>query len=73
MTRHDEEKARSRYIIISAARMGGVILIALAFGIISNGFMGLQVEIGYFLLVVGLLEFFVVPLFLARMWKTPEQ
>ncbi|MFC4290837.1 hypothetical protein ACFOWX_00205 [Sphingorhabdus arenilitoris] len=69
----DEGKARQRYLVISAARLAGAIFMAIGLGIIANGFMDLPVEAGYMLFAMGVIEFIVVPVLLARMWKTPEE
>ncbi|NJM50998.1 MAG: hypothetical protein HC843_09080 [Sphingomonadales bacterium] len=69
----DKSKARERYLIISAARLAGAVMIAISLGIIANGFMDLPVEAGYILFAIGVVEFIITPLILARMWKTPEE
>ncbi len=72
MTAKEEAKARQRLLTLNAARLAGAIMIAIALGIIVNGFMDLPVEIGYFLFAVGVFEFVMLPIILARRWKTPD-
>lgn len=72
MNNFDENKAKQRLIIINAARLGGAILVAIGLGIIANGFMDLPKWSGYVLLGAGLFEFLVIPILLAKKWKTPK-
>ena len=72
MNHYDAEKARSRFLIINASRLAGGIFIAIGLAIIANGFMDMPIEAGYAIFALGAIEFIVVPVLLARMWKTPE-
>lgn len=67
----NDDEARKRWMVINAVRMSG-----LAMALI--GIMGLGSvfdyprSAAYVLVVVGLVDFFVMPLLLARKWRTPE-
>jgi len=73
MSAGDEDKARNRYLVIGAARLSGAVMLGIGLAIIANGFMGLPIEAGYALFAVGAFEFAVLPVWLARKWKTPEE
>ncbi len=73
MNNEDEQKARTRYLIINAARLSGAVLLAIGIAIIANGFMDLPVEAGYLIFAIGAFEFIGLPVYLSRRWKTPEQ
>ncbi len=73
MNADDEAKARGRYLVIGAARLSGAVMLGIGLAIIANGFMNLPIEAGYALFAVGAFEFAVLPVWLARKWKTPEE
>jgi hypothetical protein len=73
MTPEEEAKASARLLVINAARLAGAIMIAVGLGVIVNGFADLPIEIGYFLFAVGVFEFVLMPLILARKWKAPKE
>ena len=73
MRHEDETKTRNRYLIISAARLSGAVLLAIGLAVIANGFMDLPVETGYLIFAIGVFEFIALPVLLSRRWKTPEQ
>ncbi len=65
----DEARARRRYMIMNVARLGGVAL--LMFGIaITQGVIDLPFALGVVIGVIGFVDFFVLPLVLARVWKS---
>ncbi len=65
----DETRARRRYMIMNVARLGGVAL--LMFGIaITQGVVDLPFALGAVIGVIGFADFFVLPLVLARVWKS---
>ena len=66
----NDNVARDRWMVINALRLGGLAITL--FGILALGHVFAFPEIGgYLLVVVGLADFFVVPLLLARKWRTP--
>ncbi len=73
MNGEEEKRARNRYLIISAARLSGTVLLAIGLAVIANGFMDLPIEAGYLIFAVGVFEFIALPVLLSRRWKTPEQ
>jgi hypothetical protein len=65
-----EDVARARYFTISAVRLGGVAMVIV--GLLGlKGYFEYPAFAGYILVVVGLLDVFLVPLLLARKWRSP--
>ena len=67
----DEARARQRFIVITAMRFAGVGLVMLGFAIV-RGHIDLPYAVGVILAVVGFLDVFVMPTFLARRWKAGD-
>jgi hypothetical protein len=66
-----EDEARNRWMVINALRVGGLVFALI--GILGLGHVIALPEIAAYLIVaVGLADFFVVPLLLARKWRTPK-
>jgi hypothetical protein len=67
-----DEVARARWLAIGATRIAGVAMVIV-------GLLGLQgvfeypAIAGYVLVGVGLLDVFLVPLVLARKWRSPRE
>lgn len=65
-----DDVARGRWMVINVTRLAGVVMVVV-------GLLGLQgvfeypAIAGYVLVGVGLLDIFVVPLLLARKWRSP--
>lgn len=66
-----DARARTRYTIMNIARLGGVALVMFGIAIIQ-GVVDLPFALGVVLAVVGFADFFVVPLVLARAWKSQD-
>ena len=65
-----ENVARGRWIMISLHRFAGVAMVLV--GVLAlQGVFDLRPIAGYALVAVGLVDIFVVPLVLARMWRSP--
>lgn len=64
-----DARARQRFIIMNVARLGGVALVMLGFAIIQR-VVDLPFALGVVLAVVGFVDFFAVPILLARRWKS---
>jgi len=73
MTGPEEEelRARNRWLVLNAIRIGGLVLVLIALAI-HAGRIPLPVEIAYLLAALGLVEFFVLPNLLARKWRGPD-
>lgn len=71
----DDARARNRWAALQAARLAGVALVILGI-LITQGIWGFGAErgrlVGYAVIVIGLIDLFVLPQFLARRWRTPK-
>lgn len=68
----NDDQARNRFFMLQALRIGGVLLIFLG----MLGFAGkvaLPRAAAVALLVIGIVDFLVIPVALARRWKSPRE
>jgi hypothetical protein len=73
MTPQDETRAQYRFLVLNLVRISGAILLVLGLAVIAREAFGLPKAAGYVLFVVGMIDFIVVPVFLAKRWKSPPQ
>ena len=66
-----EALARQRYIILNALRFSGIALVMLGIAI-ARGLIDLPWAAGAVIAVIGLLEFFFLPRFIARRWNAGD-
>ncbi|OYX47481.1 MAG: hypothetical protein B7Y87_01040 [Sphingomonadales bacterium 32-64-22] len=66
------DPAQGRWIMLQLMRLGGVLLAVGGLVIIGGAIAG-PPALGYGLLLLGLFEFFVMPVMLAKRWKTPKE
>ena len=67
-----EELARKRFMLLQLVRLGGAAMAMLGAVIISGRLIDMP-ELGYALLVVGALEFFLLPNIVAKNWRSPDE
>jgi hypothetical protein len=72
MTPEEETKAQQRFLVLNLIRISGAVMLVIGLAIIANGLFGLPVAAGYALLVIGIVDFMLVPLLLAKRWKSPK-
>lgn len=72
MTADEETKAQQRFLILNFVRISGAIMLVIGLAVIANGLFDLPVAAGYVLFLVGIVDFMLVPLLLARRWKSPK-
>lgn len=65
------DPAPRRFFTIQAVRLAGVAFVVLGMMIVA-GRIPWPAWLGYLLLINGLVDVFVIPLRLARKWRTPE-
>lgn len=65
-----DDRARGRFMVISILRFSGVAFVIIAL-LILNDRTPLPHIAGWVLLVVGLVDIFIAPQILARMWRSP--
>jgi hypothetical protein len=71
MTPEEEAKAKQRFIVLGLLRLSGAVLIAVGMAVIAKGALGLPVVAGYALFAVGIADFILLPVVLAKRWKSP--
>lgn len=68
----NDDQARNRFFIMQALRLGGAVLIVM--GMLGlSGKLALPRAAAAALLVIGIVDFLVIPVALARRWKSPPQ
>ena len=72
MTPEEETKAQYRFLVLNIVRITGAIMFVLGLAIIANGVFGLPKAAGYVLFLVGIVDFMLVPLLLAKRWKSAK-
>ena len=65
----EEARAKQRFMVINALRMGGVLMVMMGIAI-ANGAIDLPPEAGYVLAALGMVEVFVIPQVLSRKWSS---
>ena len=65
-----DEMARNRWLVINVLRLGGVAMV-IAGMLGTRQVIAIPMVAAYALIAVGLLDIYLVPLFLARKWRTP--
>ncbi|GAA0284618.1 hypothetical protein GCM10009127_27710 [Alteraurantiacibacter aestuarii] len=66
-----EQKAKQRFFMINAMRMAGVAMVLIGI-LVMQGMFGLPEWTAYLLIGLGLVETFVTPQILARMWSSEK-
>ena len=66
-----DAKAQQRLIVLTALRFSGLALVMFGFAIV-RGRIDLPWAVGAVLAVVGMLEFFFLPRFVARRWNARD-
>jgi hypothetical protein len=65
-----DEVAQRRWMVISALRIGGVAMVIVGM-LGTRQIIPMPMIAAYALIAAGLLDVFLVPLFLARKWRSP--
>ncbi len=69
----DDRLARNRFLVISVVRLGGAVLLMLGLIAANGRLWGLPREVGIALVLVGAIEFAILPRLLARRWRSPAE
>ena len=67
-----DDVARTRWFILSLSRFLGVALVITGL-LVTQGAISWPVEVGYALILIGIVDVFVVPQVLARRWRSPKE
>jgi hypothetical protein len=70
MTPDDDTKAQYRFLMLNLVRVTGAVMLVIGLAVIARGTFGLPKSAGYVLFLVGFIDFLVVPVFLAKRWKS---
>jgi drug/metabolite transporter (DMT)-like permease len=77
MTQADDSLARKRFFAITAMRLMGAIFVLIGFVLIRGGWelAGQPTDrwIGVAVVLIGAFDFAVMPLLLARRWRSPKE
>ncbi|SEH17111.1 hypothetical protein SAMN05428974_2053 [Sphingopyxis sp. YR583] len=77
MNRPDDSLVKKRFFAISAMRLMGAAFVMIGFILISGGFSlaGQPTDrwIGVAIVLVGAFDFAVMPMILARRWRSPKE
>lgn len=78
MTPNDEQaraetQAQYRFLVINLCRIGGAIMLVTGLAVIARQAFGLPIAAGYVLFLFGMFAFLLVPVFLAKKWKSKPQ
>ena len=65
-----DEMARNRWLVINMLRLGGVAMVVAGM-LGTRQVVAMPMIAAYALIAIGLLDVFLVPLFLARKWRSP--
>ena len=70
MTPEEETKAQYRFLVLNIVRLTGAVMLVIGLAVIAREAFGLPKAAGYMLFFVGFAEFLLVPVFLAKRWKS---
>ena len=65
-----EAQAQYRFLVINLCRITSAIMLVVGLAVIAREAFGLPKSAGYLLFLVGILDFLLVPVFLAKRWKS---
>jgi drug/metabolite transporter (DMT)-like permease len=68
----DDTQARNRFLAISLLRIAGALLVMFGVVIAAGRLPEVPRVVGIIAVLVGALDFALVPLLLARRWRTPK-
>jgi hypothetical protein len=66
----NEDRAHKRFLILQAVRLAGIVQVVLGLAIAVDK-VDLPQIVGYLLVANGMVDAFLIPVLLARRWKTP--
>ena len=68
----DDNQARNRFLAISLLRLAGALLVMFGLVIAAGRLPDVSRIVGIVAVLIGALDFALVPLLLARRWRTPK-
>ncbi len=68
-----EELAKKRFLALNMVRLAAIGIVMAGIANISGKLLpDMTPWLGYFLLTIGAVDYFIVPTFLKRRWRTPD-
>lgn len=68
----NDDVARNRWLILGLSRLTGVGMVITGL-LVTQGAISWPIELGYVLVLIGIVDVFVVPQVLARRWRSPKE
>lgn len=68
----ERDPAAGRFLMLQIVRLGGVLMVVIG-AMMLAGTLDAPDAVGFALMVMGVVEFFVLPLLLARMWRSGDE
>ncbi len=69
-----EDKAKQQFLMLNLVRFVGLAFVILGVTMISGKILGPDGAFpGTILVIMGAIEFFIAPVILKKMWRTPEE
>lgn len=66
----EETRAQYRFLVLNLCRLTGAVMLVIGLAVIAREAFGLPKAAGYLLFVVGMIDFILVPVLLAKRWKS---
>jgi len=67
----DHDQAKARFLTIQAVRLSGVVTAVLG-ALVLGGILPLPEIVGYILVALGVAEIFILPIVLAKRWRSGQ-
>ncbi len=71
MGQTDHDPAKARFLTIQAVRLSGVVTAVLG-ALVLGGILPLPEIVGYILVALGVAEIFILPIVLAKRWRSGQ-
>jgi hypothetical protein len=70
----NEDRAKQRFLVMQLTRLAGLATVMLGIANVGGKLLpGLSPYLGYGLLIIGAVDFFLVPIMLKRAWQKQDQ
>ena len=69
----EEIQAQYRFLVINLCRISGAIMLVIGLAVIAREAFGLPKAAGYILFFIGIFDFLLVPVLLAKRWKSKPE
>ena len=69
----EETQAQYRFLVINLCRISGAIMLVIGLAVIAREAFGLPKAAGYVLFFIGIFDFLLVPVHLAKRWKSKPE